>query len=268
MDLSKLSKSPNYDQAYGEYTDYLGKSKAPIDFYNEATNKLGIPDARARVARDRKSISDTQGLIDAVDPSVTGRTQGSLVTEAQRQGLVTKEKSPLLESMGRLSGIYGTSSGNLSDLMGQAQTQADYGFNGQNATTNALQFRVQQAQASDAAKRAAAAQEQQNAWITALQDQLSGLGNQLDQSQSRYEDRFKQYEADNYRFFNDPGVQPGGVLNTKLGAFAKPNTPGFMSKVNSKVNKFFNNPYAIRSKPAYTGGAAKAPLPSFMRNQL
>lgn len=179
MDLSKLSKTPDYNTAYGEYSQYLGTTKNPLDHYNEAVNSLGIPDARARVAADRKAISDTQNLVDAVDPSVTGRTQGSLVTEAQRQGLVTKEKSPLLESLGRLGGIYGTSSGNLADLMGQASQNANFAFQGDQANLSALWNRVGGSMEAEQLARAKAAQDSQNAWIKALMDNINSMKGQL-----------------------------------------------------------------------------------------
>lgn len=165
MDLSKLIANPTVQQANTELTSFTKGRKNPTDYYNEAINSLGVPDARAKVQADRQAITDTQNLVDAVEPSVTGRTSGSLVTEAQRQGLINKETAPLMAGLGKLQGAYGTSSANLADLMGQAQTQASLGYAGQQDTYAALIARLEDARYREEQERIkAAAAAANSAW--------------------------------------------------------------------------------------------------------
>lgn len=192
MDLSKLSSNPSTKQAQADLTSFYRTRKNPVGYYNEAVEKLGVPDARAAVARDRKAITDTQNLVDAVDPSVTGRTSGSLVTEAQRQGLVTREKTPLLESLGKLQTGFADSRANLADLMSQANLQSQFGIQADQNVLAALTQRLDQARYDEEQRRVEAEQAKQNAWATALQEslasmreRLTGQLDSLDQSRGR-----------------------------------------------------------------------------------
>src|SRR5258708_3631548 len=118
----------------------LDQSYNPTDVYNKVTTQLGIPDARTRVQALQKNLIDTQNAIEAVDPNVTARTSGSLVTEAQRGRLVNMEKQPLSENYAKQNQNYGTESGNLNTLLGEANTQvgnaqSDYNVKRQSLAT-------------------------------------------------------------------------------------------------------------------------------------
>jgi hypothetical protein len=95
----------------------------PTQIYNDAMNTLGVPDARTRVTGLQKALTDNENLINNVDPSVTGRTQNSLVTEAQRSRLVSMEKQPLLTAHGKMGTDYGYATSNLGQLLGEATTR-------------------------------------------------------------------------------------------------------------------------------------------------
>ena len=183
-DLSKLAYNPSSKEAQGDLTAYYKGRKNPVDYYNEATKNLGVPDARATVTRDRQAINDTNSLLDAVDPSVTGRTQGGLVTEAQRQGLVNKERAPITEALGDQTRAYTSSSANFADLMGQANQQAQFGQAADSNYLQALMQRLDNSRYNEEAARQAAAEAQNNAWIEALQNQISELGNQINTANS------------------------------------------------------------------------------------
>lgn len=96
----------------------------PTDTYNKITTQLGIPDARTRVQALQSNLLDTENAIKAVDPNVTARTSGALVTEAQRGRLVNMEKAPLTDTYSSENQAYGKESGNLADLNQQAIQQA------------------------------------------------------------------------------------------------------------------------------------------------
>jgi hypothetical protein len=101
----------------------LDQGYNPADVYNKVTTQLGIPDARTRVQALQSNLLNTENAIRAVDPNVTARTSGSLVTEAQRGHLVNMERAPLTDTYNQQNQAYGTEQGNLNELGRQADTQ-------------------------------------------------------------------------------------------------------------------------------------------------
>lgn len=102
----------------------LDQSYNPTDTYNKITTQLGIPDARTRVQALQSNLLDTENAIKAVDPNVTARTSGALVTEAQRGRLVNMEKAPLTDTYNSQNQSYGVEQNNLGQLTQQATQQA------------------------------------------------------------------------------------------------------------------------------------------------
>lgn len=109
---------------YKQLTDYDANRKSSVDVLNEAMSKYGVPEIRSRVSGLRTTLSNTESALNAVDPSVTGRTQGSLVTEAQRSKQVANERAPITEQYGQQSRALGNESANLSDQLQAAQLLA------------------------------------------------------------------------------------------------------------------------------------------------
>lgn len=69
------------------------------DILSGAQAKYDIPNLSSRVKALTGITNNLTNSIAAVDPSVTGRTAGSLVTEGQRSALVNREKQPLLTDL-------------------------------------------------------------------------------------------------------------------------------------------------------------------------
>lgn len=83
------------------------------DLMTQAQTKYGIPDLSNRVKALTGITNNLTNSIAAVDPSVTGRTAGSLVTEGQRSALVNREKQPLLGSLATNNQDLNTARGDL-----------------------------------------------------------------------------------------------------------------------------------------------------------
>lgn len=152
----------------------LDQSYNPTDTYNKITTQLGIPDARTRVQALQSNLLNTENSIRAVDPNVTARTSGALVTEAQRGRLVNMEKAPLTDAYNQQNQAYGTEQGNLATLNSQAQQQAslaesDYKNKRQGLAEQLTQAINEQdrAQAQANADRAFNAAQTQQAWANA-----------------------------------------------------------------------------------------------------
>ena len=158
------------DVLRGELADLQSRQQNPLSLYNEAQAKLGVPEVRGRVSGLRKQVLDTENLLNAVEGSVTGRTQGSLVTEAQRQRLTALERQPLAGQASQFQGALTNEGATLADLMGQASTSANLGYEGQKTKEEGLRYRLEQALSREdeqrrqfEADRAFNAQQQENA---------------------------------------------------------------------------------------------------------
>ena len=136
------------------------------DALNQALGQYGVPEIRKTVSGLRTSVDNTTNALNAVDPSVTGRTQGSLVTEAQRQRQVANERAPIAGQLDTQGRNLSTQQQSLQDALGMATTQASNRVNDYNTGRSALQsqyestFQREQAAAAEAARQAAFAEQQ------------------------------------------------------------------------------------------------------------
>jgi hypothetical protein len=67
---------------------------------SQAQQKYGIQGLQDRVNTYKTLTGNLTGAIAAVDPSVTGRTSGTLTTEGQRSALVARERAPIVGQLG------------------------------------------------------------------------------------------------------------------------------------------------------------------------
>lgn len=135
----------------------LDQSYNPTAVYNQVTSSLGIPDARTRVQALQTNLVNSQNAINAVDPSVTGRTQNSVVTEAQRERLVNMEKAPLQTAYNTGTQDYNTANTNLNSLQAEgdrqvSQAAADYQTKRQSLATQ-LDTALKQQAAAEATRQ-------------------------------------------------------------------------------------------------------------------
>lgn len=125
---------------------------------NEALGQFGVPEIRKTVSGLRSTVANTSAALDNVDPSVTGRTQGSLVTEAQRQKQVVNERAPIAGQLTKFSGALSDNERALQDALGQATTVASNRVNDYTRGRDALQSQYESAytREKDAAAKAEA----------------------------------------------------------------------------------------------------------------
>jgi len=160
MDSATLAKQiASYDAAPVTSTSAL----------NEALGQFGVPEIRKTVSGLRSTVANTSAALDNVDPSVTGRTQGSLVTEAQRQKQVANERAPIAGQLTKFSGALNDNERALQDALGQATTVANNRVADYTRGRDALQSqydttykREQDAAAAEANRQALQLQRQQS----------------------------------------------------------------------------------------------------------
>jgi acetyl/propionyl-CoA carboxylase alpha subunit len=133
------------------------------DALNEALKQYGVPEIRNTVSGLRTTLANTQNAYNAVDPSVTGRTQGSLVTEAQRTKQVSNERAPIAGQISDQSKALTQNQQDLQDALGQATTQATNKVNDYTAGRAALQSEYDTARQAEQDRAAATLAAQQEA---------------------------------------------------------------------------------------------------------
>lgn len=117
--------APSVPSAADAYTA-LSSYKAPDagSVLTQAQGQAGLPAAQQRVSDLQGSVKNLQSSLDAVDPSVTGRTSGTFTTEGQRSALVNKEQAPIQTNLTSASGDLNTATGNLNTANANANTYA------------------------------------------------------------------------------------------------------------------------------------------------
>lgn len=76
---------------------------SPMDIFNQLETQAGIPELRTSAKSLSSEVYSLEDQIRQIEPDVSGRTRQSLVTEAQRRGLVTEGQKPLRENLGTTS---------------------------------------------------------------------------------------------------------------------------------------------------------------------
>lgn len=87
---------------------------------NKANTQYDVGGSQTRLSALKGIVGNLQSSVEAVDPSVTGRTSGTFTTEGQRQALVAKERQPILGELGKEQNALTSEQGDLT----QKQTLA------------------------------------------------------------------------------------------------------------------------------------------------
>jgi hypothetical protein len=175
----------NSQQALADIQAFDSSRANPTDVLSQAEGKYGINQSRQRLVGLRSAIMGTEGLLNAVDPSVTGRTSNSLVTEAQRSRMVANERAPIAEQYSQQQGALSNENASLSDAQSQAAKEAQLRLSGDDTKRSSLQSlydslykREQDAAAIAEARRQDDANRADNARYAALMQQLTQANNQ------------------------------------------------------------------------------------------
>lgn len=105
--------SPTTQAAYNSLSAY--KPKSSTDAMAEADAKYDVSGSAARLSALKGIVNNLTSSVEAVDPSVTGRTTGTFTTEGQRSALVNKERQPLLSSLEKANQSYGEENSSLTN---------------------------------------------------------------------------------------------------------------------------------------------------------
>ncbi len=125
----KLSSQEN--DIFGNYLKIAQSQPLPLDLYDKLETAAGIPQLKQSQSTLQGQIYNLEDTLRRVEPNVTARTGSSVVTEAQRQGMVSAAQKPLIENLGWLGQSLGRVSSAISTEkqdIGNKVTLAMQGF--------------------------------------------------------------------------------------------------------------------------------------------
>lgn len=140
---------PSSATAYQSLTAF--KPRSSQDVMGEAEKKYDLEGSRTRLSSLRGLVGNLRSSVEAVDPSVTGRTSGTFTTEGQRQALVSKERAPILNDLSEQQGALGEEQQNFNTSQGLATQMASALMNEDHTTYQRLLDQYNAATAAEAA---------------------------------------------------------------------------------------------------------------------
>lgn len=146
---------PNYQDIYnqaagrtqsalGEYQNYQKSMTDPSTLYQQAMGQFGVNDQYAKLQNAQKAVTQTSNLIGALPEQVSQTQAGTEMTAAQRGNLMATRLQPLQQQYGAASNQFGAQQNLYQNLLGQAQTQAQLGYAGEQQKLQALQTGYEQ----------------------------------------------------------------------------------------------------------------------------
>jgi hypothetical protein len=172
-----MENPANSQAALGQIQQAQATAQNPNDILAGQRQQLGVGAAQDTVTGLRGAINNTTKLLKQVAPSVMGRTQNSLVTNAQATRQIGNEQAPLAENLTDQGQQYNMANEDLGRLEGQASQAANGIYQGQQDKLSYLQniYNTLYGKEQDASKQAEATR-QFNAEQSRLKSASSGSG--------------------------------------------------------------------------------------------
>ena len=129
------------DVAVQDIVMQMRSREKPLDIYGRLETEAGVPELRATSKTLSKQIAGIEDYLDQIEPDVSARTRESLVTEAQRRGMVASEREPFLQKLGKLGTSLGRIQGGISEAMQGVGTKVGLAVQGQEMDIEPLKMR-------------------------------------------------------------------------------------------------------------------------------
>lgn len=112
----------------------------PLDIYSRLETEAEVPQLRTTAGTLMKEVGNIEDILSSIEPDVSARTRESLVTEAQRRGLVQAKQEPWSERLTKV----GTALGRVMEGLGLARqdisTKTALALQGQELQLKPLEF--------------------------------------------------------------------------------------------------------------------------------
>lgn len=110
--------------ALAQLNQYSGTLQTPQAAMDAAKSSLGVNAAQSTATGLQGAIQNTTNLLNQVAPSTYGRTQNSLVTDAQADQQIANSSAPLQKTLDKEGTDYGNAEDSYKTLLGEADTEA------------------------------------------------------------------------------------------------------------------------------------------------
>ena len=131
------------DVALQDLVDKMLAREKPLDVYSRLETEAGLPELRGVSTTLSKEIASIEDYLDQIEPDVSARMRESLVTEAQRRGMVSAGREPFLEKLTKLGTALGRVSGRVSEAERGIATKTELGIRGEEMGLEPLKLRYQ-----------------------------------------------------------------------------------------------------------------------------
>lgn len=121
----------------------MSGQEKPLDIFSRLETEAGLPEMRKTASTLSKEIANVEDYLDIVEPTITGRTRESLVTQAQKTGMVQEEKKPYLEKLSKFGTSLGRLQSGISSAEGNIGTKVGLAVQGQQQELEPLKFAYQ-----------------------------------------------------------------------------------------------------------------------------
>lgn len=121
----------------------MRSQEKPLDIYGRLETEAGLPELRGVSTSLSKEIAAIEDYLDQIEPDVSARTRESLVTEAQRRGMVAAGREPFLQKLGKVGTALGRISGRISEAERGIGIKTELGLRGQEMELEPFKLRYQ-----------------------------------------------------------------------------------------------------------------------------
>jgi len=128
------------DPALNSLVMAMRSRQTPQDIFTSAEATAGLPELRKASSSLSSEIFNLEDFLKTIEPDVTARTRESLVTEAQRRGIVAKNREAPLERLGQFSTNLGRIQGGISSAEQSVSNKVNLTLQGQEQALEPLKL--------------------------------------------------------------------------------------------------------------------------------
>lgn len=150
LDFAKTAGA-GVNDAYAQYAMAARAQQNPLDIYTSLENAAGLPAMRATASTLRGQVGSLEDLIGNIEPNVSATTRNSLVTEAQRSGMVSSQQAPWIDRLNKIATALGRVEQGVTSATQDIGTKTGFAVQGQQMALDPLKMQIQLA--SDNAAR-------------------------------------------------------------------------------------------------------------------
>jgi len=142
LDISQVPSAEKYvkeqfvgeDVAFKDWIDALLKRQAPLDIYTGLEAVEGLPELRGAAKTLTGEVESIEDILRGIEPQVAATTRESMVTEAQRAGIVQARAKPFLKRFSEISTALGRIVGRITKAEAGIATKVQLAMEGQKMT--------------------------------------------------------------------------------------------------------------------------------------